>query len=59
MVDPNLRSVLSFRIARELIRRGFAVLDFATSHKHEGKVVVKFEATPEFDEAFTDIMRSL
>ena len=51
------RSILSFRVARELISRGFPVVDFATSHKYDGKVVIKFEDTPEFNEAFSEIMR--
>ena len=52
------RNILSFRIARELIKRGFPAVDFATSHKHAGKVVIKFEDTEELRTAlgvlFTD-----
>ncbi|MGM8212132.1 hypothetical protein ACLIBH_04965 [Virgibacillus sp. W0430] len=58
-MSNKLRSVLSFRVARELIARGFHVVDFATSRKYSGKVVVKFEASREFDEAFSDIMRRI
>jgi len=54
----NQRNILSFRIARELIKRGFPVVDFATSHKHSGKVVIKFDDTEELrsalDALFTD-----
>lgn len=55
----NLRSILSFRVARELIARGFPVVDLATSRKYSGKVVVKFKASREFDEAFSEIMEQL
>lgn len=53
------RNILSFRVARELIRRGFPVVDFAASRKYAGKVVVKFKATEEFDNAFRGIMREM
>lgn len=55
-MSNNLRSILSFRVARELISQGFPVVDFAISRKYSGKVVVKFEASREFDEAFSKIM---
>ncbi|MDW0110442.1 hypothetical protein [Sporosarcina aquimarina] len=49
------RCVLSLRVARALIEQGFPVVDIATSHKLEGKVVVKFDATAELDAALDKI----
>lgn len=53
------RCVLSLRVARALIEQGFPVVDVATSHKFEGKVVVKFDATPRLDAALDKIRREL
>ncbi|MDN4608632.1 hypothetical protein [Sporosarcina highlanderae] len=53
------KCVLSLRVARALIGQGYQVVDVGTSHRFPGRVVIKFDNTPELNAALDEIRRDI
>lgn len=49
------KCILSLRIARQLIAKGFAVVDLERSTKIPGKITFIFERTPALETALSEI----
>ena len=53
--DKKMKCILSFRVARFLLSRGFKIVDISTSSKIPGNLVFVFEQSEELNKALAEL----
>ncbi|WP_186306512.1 DUF5659 domain-containing protein [Siminovitchia fortis] len=52
-----MKCILSYRVAKHLLSKGFKIVDIDTSHKIPGNIVFIFERSEELNRELAEIKR--